>query len=83
MGSINTLGNCLRKVGIDEAIVKEIQDSLKELWDMRSQKGVAHLGNRPTGKHLKDVFSELVEKVAAAYTLLCEILAEKYTIELP
>ena len=74
LSSIKLLAKCLRQIGIDEALIKEIQNPLQELWEVRSKQGVAHLGNRPKDVKLTAHFKKLVHNVSSAFKLLDEIL---------
>ncbi len=78
LGSIKLLAECLSSVGIDEQVVKEVISPLQELWDLRSKKGIAHLGDSPKNIKYIDKYKEIVTKICTAISLLIELVNKKF-----
>ena len=72
-GSVNLLRRCLELGGVDDDIIDECVKPLLEVQDLRSNKGVAHPGTRPTGD-LRRQYDTLLKKYAAAVATLTTLV---------
>lgn len=80
LASIGLLAECLSSVGIDEQVMKEVISPLQELWDLRSKKGIAHLGDLPKNIKYIDKYKEIITKICTAISLLIELINKKKII---
>ena len=75
-GSIKTLETYLRFLSIDSTIIKSIIKPLFILWDIRSNKGIVHLGNQLKDIDRKQHFRHLLESVSNSISELVTILKD-------
>jgi hypothetical protein len=55
-------------------VIKEIISPLQELWDLRSKKGIAHIGELPKNIKYVDNYKEIVTRICIAISLLIELI---------
>ncbi len=77
LGSIKLLASCLSSIRVDELVIKEIISPLQELWDLRSKKGIAHMGTLPKNIKYIDYYREIATKICTAISLLIELINKK------
>ncbi|BBO16251.1 hypothetical protein BPIT_05430 [Candidatus Brocadia pituitae] len=58
-------------------MVKEVISPLQELWDFRSKKGIAHIGELPKNIKYIDYYREIATKICTAISLLIELINRK------
>jgi len=76
LGSIKLLRECLIR-GIPEEQVTQIIEPLTELWELRSHRGIAHRGDRPSVGSLREHYRELLSKCDRAMRLLADLIEAK------
>ena len=77
LGSIRLLASCLSSIRVDEQVIKEVISPLQELWDIRSKKGIAHMGELPKNIKYVDNYKEIVTRICSAISLLIELINKK------
>lgn len=77
LGSIKLLASCLSSIKVDEQVIKEVISPLQELWDLRSKKGIAHMGELPKNIKYVDNYKEIVTRICTAISLLIELINKK------
>ena len=77
LGSIRLLASCLSSIRVDEQVIKEVIFPLQELWDLRSKKGIAHMGELPKNIKYVDNYKEIVTRICIAISLLIELINKK------
>jgi hypothetical protein len=75
--SIKLLGKCLEAAGVDADVVKTVVSPLGELWDLRSQHGVAHRGTADVVDPRSD-FRRLLEDCDRAMHTLADLITKGY-----
>lgn len=77
LGSLKLLAGCLSSIRVDEQVIKEVISPLQELWDVRSKKGIAHMGELPKNIKYIDYYREIATKICTAISLLIELINKK------